>query len=397
MPRKYIQLLMLFALLIIVSLVLINISLKNKTNIITPSTDTPTVSISEKKDSEEIPLLTTIAENLEVPWAIAFLPASTQRGKPDGSMLVTERPGRVRFINKDGRLNPNPIAQIEDVKPIGEGGLLGIAIHPQFPANNFVYLYYTYAGSTDQTLNRVARFKFENNTFTEKTTIVDEIPGAPNHNGGRIKFGPDKMLYITTGDAQNPSLAQDPNSLAGKILRVTDKGEPAPNNPLNDPLADGGRKEIYSWGHRNPQGITWDDKGRLWETEHGSTAFDELNLITSGNYGWPSARGDDRGDGLFPPILHSGQDTWAPGGAAYLNGSIFFAGLRGQALYETVIKNNNDVELKEHFKGEFGRIREVVVGPDNMLYFATSNRDGRGKPDANDDKIIRVNPLLLSF
>lgn len=329
-------------------------------------------------NANNAPRLSTIAGNLEVPWALVFL--------SDGSMLITERIGRVRLIDEDNLL-PNPIAVISDVKQIGEGGLLGIAIHPEFPKNGFVYLYYTYAGNENQTLNRVARFIFKKNKLVNQTIIVDAIPGAPNHNGGRIKFGLDKFLYITTGDAQNPSLSQNKNSLAGKILRVTDEGKPAPNNPFGN--------EILSYGHRNPQGITWDNQGRLWETEHGQSATDELNLINNGlNYGWPDIRGDQKEDGFEAPILHSGSDTWAPSGAAYLNGSIFFAGLRGQALYEAVI-NGTNVTLKVHLKGEIGRIREVILGPDNMLYITTSNRDGRGNPDSTDDKIIRVNPARL--
>ena len=342
----------------------------------------------------DIPRLSIVAGSLEVPWALAFL--------PDKSILFTERPGRVRIVDANGNLNSSPVMTLSDVKQIGEGGLLGITIHPDFETNHFAYLYYTYSGNSDQTLNRVARFKFENNSLSEQTIIVDRIPGAPNHNGGRIKFGPDGFLYITTGDAQNPSLAQNKNSLAGKILRVTDDGKPAPNNPFDSP--------IYSYGHRNPQGITWDEKGRLWEVEHGQSATDELNLIEIGkNYGWPEIRGDQKRTGMENPILHSGSDTWAPSGAAYLNGSIFFAGLRGQALYEARLQMpshsdggqaviNDDgisVTLKTHFKGELGRIRDVVVGPDNMLYITTSNRDGRGVPDSEDDKIIRINPTKL--
>ena len=207
----------------------------------------------------------------------------------------------------------------------------------------------------------------------EDKIIVDRIPGAPNHDGGRIKFGPDNFLYITTGDAQEPSLAQDRNSLAGKILRVTRDGDPVPDNLFGT--------RIYSYGHRNPQGITWDNQGRLWETEHGSSATDELNLITPGkNYGWPEIRGDQTRAGMVSPVIQSGSQTWAPGGVAFLNGSIFFAGLRGSALYEYKI---NEKRLVEHFKNEYGRLRDVVVGPDNMLYVTTSNRDGRGNARAS--------------
>lgn len=339
----------------------------------------PSPTIQKTPETKDIPRLSVVADNLEVPWAIAFL--------PDGSMFVTERPGRIRLIDNKGNLNPSPIAQIEDVKQIGEGGLHGIALHPDFPNNHFVYVYYTYGQNIIGTQNRVVRFRYEEETFKEKTIIVDSIPGALFHDGGRIKFGPDKMLYITTGDAQNPSLAQDVNSLAGKILRVTDSGKPAPGNPFNN--------LVYSYGHRNPQGITWSTSGNLYETEHGQSAKDELNLIEIGkNYGWPVIQGGEQKLGMETPQLNSGSDTWAPAGAAYLNESIFFAGLRGQALYQAIIKNGS-LELKTHFKNELGRIREVIVGPDNMLYITTSNRDGRGNPSPDDDKIIRVNPAKL--
>ena len=376
--RNIILLVLLILIISIVGFVYINFFQKKISQIpqIVPENQIPNNTANAPVD---IPRLSIVARNLEIPWALTFL--------PDKSILFTERPGRIRFIDANGNLNPSPIMTLSDVKEIGEGGLLGITIHPDFETNHFVYLYYTYSGNENQTLNRVARYKFENNSLSEQTIIVDRIPGAPNHNGGRIKFGTDGFLYITTGDAQNPSLSQNTNSLAGKILRVTDNGKPAPNNPFNN--------LTYSYGHRNPQGITWDEKGRLWEAEHGSSTLDELNLIEIGkNYGWPEIRGDDKKQGMENPILHSGSDTWAPSGAAYRNGSIFFAGLRGQALYEAVI-NGNGVTLKTHLKGELGRIREVVVGPDNMLYITTSNRDGRGIPDSEDDKIIRINPTKL--
>jgi len=397
MVKKFLTLLIILLAIIVIALTLVSLfftrTLINNESIMT-SSPTTAPQVTQGESSKDAPVFSVIAENLEVPWAIAFLPASPSlaesrraQGGPDGSMLVTERAGRVRFIDKDGTLSPNPVAQIENVKQIGEGGLHGIALHPDFPNNYFVYVYYTYGQNIIGTQNRVVRFRYEKGEFKEKTIIVDSIPGALFHDGGRIKFGPDNFLYITTGDAQNPSLAQDVNSLAGKILRVTDSGKPAAGNPFNN--------SVYSYGHRNPQGITWNTNGNLYETEHGQSATDELNFIEPGkNYGWPTIRGDQRQVGLESPFLQSGSDTWAPGGAAYLNGSIFFAGLRGQALYEASIKNEK-VELKEHFKGEFGRIREVIVGPDNMLYITTSNRDGRGNPNANDDKIIKVNPKIL--
>lgn len=319
--------------------------------------------------------LETIATGLEVPWALAFL--------PDGSILVTERKGTVRLMDKD-----NNITQVGKITVAqnGESGLHGVALHPDFSKNHFVYFYYTYASSEQKSSNKVVRFVLENGELTGSATIVDNIPGAIFHDGGRIKFGPDGYLYITTGDAQNPSLSQDRNSLAGKILRVTDTGKASPGNPFNN--------LVYSYGHRNPQGLAWDSSGRLWITEHGQSATDELNQIEKGkNYGWPEIRGDEQRAEMETPKIQSGSSTWAPAGMAFYNGSLFFGGLRSQTLFEL---DTNSLELKEHFKDEFGRIREVVLGPDNMLYITTSNRDGRGDPKEGDDKILRVDPTALT-
>jgi glucose/arabinose dehydrogenase len=319
--------------------------------------------------------LTVIAEGLDTPWGIAFL--------PNNEMLVTERAGRVRLI-KNGSLQEEPLATLTSVKEIGEGGLLGIAVPHNFSTNNSVYLYYTYSESGGNTMNRVVKMTYQDRTLEDEKIIVDKIPGASNHNGGRIKFGPDGYLYITTGDASDPSLAQDRNSLAGKILRV-----------VND-----SQVSVYSYGHRNPQGIAWDNNGQLYSTEHGQSTQDEFNKIQIGkNYGWPEIRGDQSKFGMERPMSHSGDDTWAPSGAAYYQYSdneysIFFGGLRGQALYEMNFKDGNST-LRTHLKGEYGRIREVILGPDNFVYISTSNKDGRGNPAPSDDRIIRINPKNL--
>lgn len=320
-----------------------------------------------------------VAEGLDTPWGITFL--------PDKSMLVTERPGRVRLINGAGKLDPNPVKTITNVKEIGEGGLLGITIHPDFSFNNFVYLYYTYSSNGDNTLNRVVRMTYQDKQLKDEQIIADNIPGASNHNGGRIKFGPDGFLYITTGDAQNPSQSQDKNSLAGKILRVTDEGKPATGNPFNN--------LVYSFGHRNPQGIAWDKSGQLWETEHGQSAMDELNKIEIGkNYGWPVIRGNEKRDGMVSPVIHSGNETWAPSGLAFVNSSFYFGGLRGQTLFKVGIVGGVP-QLTKNFEGKFGRIRDVIVSPDGFLYITTSNHDGRGIPTPSDDRVIKIDPSLL--
>jgi len=335
----------------------------------------------EKVDVPDYPAVSVIAEGLDTPWAIAFIPQG---------LLITERKGTVRFVDGSGELGSGAVATIA-VKEIGEGGLLGIAAHPQFSSNKFVYLYYTYSEDGGNTLNRVSRFVYENNKLGGESVIVDGIPGAANHDGGRIKFGSDGFLYITTGDAQIPSQAQDKNSLAGKILRVDENGNSASGNPFGN--------ASYSYGHRNPQGIAWDKNGILWATEHGpsgtETGNDELNRIEIGkNYGWPDIRGRQTKAGMVTPVLESGAgNTWAPAGMAYLDGYLYFAGLRGQALYR--ISVDNPGQFDTFFKNEFGRLREVVAGPDNMLYVTTSNRDGRGVVKSGDDKILRINPQKL--
>lgn len=354
-------------------------SQRNTTN--TPSNPTVKNNQNTPTTQSEDPLTTIIVEDLDTPWAIVFL--------PDNQMLVTERVGQVWVIDRSGRQKPALAAEIPSVEEIGEGGLLGIALHPNFSTNNFVYLYYTYEGTGNNTLNRVVRMTNNGGKLSDETIIVDRIPGAPNHNGGRIKFGPDGMLYIGTGDAQDPSQAQNTQTLGGKILRVTDEGKAAPGNPFGNP--------VYSYGHRNVQGLAWDGDGTLWATEHGSSAQDEVNLIESGkNYGWPVIQGNETRASMITPVRNSGPDTtWAPSGAAFAGSSLFFAGLRGQTLYEAVIQNNEVAEIKEHFAGEYGRLREVVLGPDGMLYITTSNLDGRGNPNEGDDKIIRINPAKL--
>lgn len=326
-----------------------------------------------------------IAENLDTPWGIVFL--------PDKSILVTERQGSIRRIDAAGKLDSTPVATLANVKEIGEGGLLGITIHPQFKGNHYIYVYYTYSSSGDDTLNRVVRMKYENNKLGSEQIVVERIPGASNHNGGRIKFGPDGLLYIGTGDAQEPSQSQNTKTLGGKILRVTAEGKPAPGNPFNN--------EVYSYGHRNVQGLAWDNNGQLWATEHGrsgiASGYDELNRIEAGkNYGWPDFEGDKIADGMVGPKRHSGASkTWAPAGLAFVNGSFYFGGLRGQELYKAGISGTKVTDFAEYFSGGYGRIREVVIGPDGMLYISTSNKDGRGSPGSTDDRIIRVNPVKL--
>lgn len=316
----------------------------------------------------------TVAQNLTVPWEVAFVPGSID-------MLVTERQGKVKRIGSNGATYT-----IQGVKQTSEGGLLGMALHPKFAQNNWVYLYFTTENNRGELVNTINRYILKDDKLSDEKTIVDNIPASANHDGGRLAFGSDGLLYITTGDAAQEDLAQDRNSLAGKILRVTDEGETPADNPFGN--------AVYSYGHRNVQGIAWDDKGRLWATEHGpsgsQTGYDELNRIEKGhNYGWPVIRGDEKHEGMDTPIAQSGsKETWAPGGIAFAKGSLYFAGLRGEALYEAKIVSANEVSLTAHFKGDYGRLR-TVVHKDDLLYITTSNTDGRGDPRENDDHILR--------
>lgn len=318
-----------------------------------------------------------VVENLNIPWELVFL--------PEGGLLVTERPGNLLYIAADGSTQ---FITIERTEHIGEGGLLGMTLHPGFEENRYLYLYLT-TRTEDGLINRVERHHFEGGVLAKDNVIIDNIPGASNHDGGRIAFGPDNLLYIATGDAAVPSLSQDPDSLAGKILRTHDDGSIPIDNPFNT--------MVYSYGHRNPQGLAWDNAGNLWATEHGPRAQDELNHIEPGkNYGWPEIEGDQSAPGMESPAAHSGTaETWAPSGAVYYDGSIFFAGLRGASLYEAVILDTGVIELKRHLQGEYGRLRTVVIGPEGYFYLLTNNRDGRGAPSPGDDRIIRINPRIF--
>lgn len=314
-----------------------------------------------------------VAKNLNTPWHIALL--------PNGDMLVTERSGTLKRIGEDGRTYT-----ISGVTPTSEGGLLGLALHPDFSQNRWLYVYLT-TQSAERIINRVERYRYSETSLSERTVILDKIPGSANHDGGRIAFGPDGLLYISTGDASNEQSAQDTAILSGKILRITDSGKVPSDNPFGNP--------VYSYGHRNPQGLAWDAEGQLWSTEHGRSGarsgYDELNRIKKGaNYGWPVIEGDETRAGMEQPVAHSGaDDTWAPASLAYKDGSLYFGGLRGQSLYEARVASDNTVTLSKHFTRQFGRLRAVTAHSDGYLYVGTSNRDGRGNPAEGDDKIIR--------
>ena len=307
-----------------------------------------------------------LVENLDTPWAIDFL--------PNGNMIFTERPGRISILQGS---TVNVIAKLP-VTEISESGLAGIAVDPDL--NNFIYVYYTYE-KDNSIFNKVSRFTLKNNELTDETVLLDKIPSARFHDGGRIKFGPDGKLYITTGDATKPSASQDLNSLSGKILRMNKDGSIPKDNPFNN--------YVYSYGHRNPQGIAWDSDGVLFSSEHGPKRNDEINIIVAGtNYGWPLVQCDEVSKDFQNALRCFSEFTLAPASIEWNEDVLYVPGLRGTQLRKIILQNNKII-LEEEFLTELGRIREVVEH-DGYLYIATSNRDGRGFPRPGDDKIIRI-------
>lgn len=328
----------------------------------------------------------TVAEGLEAPWSIDF--TST------GHIFFTERPGLVRLVN-DGKLQEDPVLELFD-SPSDEGGTLGLAVDPNFETNQYVYVYYT----TRELTNRVARYRFNGEQLVEAEPLIEDIPGDNIHNGGRIAFGPGGLLHVGTGDAHMGELAQEKDSLAGKILRLEPDGSIPPDNPDPD-------SPVYSLGHRNVQGLSWSQDDELYATEHGPQAHDEVNRIEPGaNYGWPLVEGHvnlgPRADAPVAdyqnPAISSGDVTWAPSGATFYTGDVLprewqgtflFAGLRSQAIW----RYDPDTDRLENlFDHEYGRLRDIQQGPDGNLYILTSNRDGRGDPAADDDRLLRIMP-----
>lgn len=327
-----------------------------------------------------------IAENLYVPWAIAI--------SDEGKLYFTERSGAIRII-EDGKLHPQPLITFRaPFVSQGEGGLMGIALDPNYSQNHYMYVMHSYAEGS-RIYNRVVRLVENNNRASIDRVLLDKIPGGRIHNGGRLKIGPDQKLYITTGDAGNSALAQDPTSTAGKILRIELDGRIPKDNPIiNSP--------VYSLGHRNPQGLAWNSKNVLYESEHGQSAHDEINIIQPGaNYGWPLVQGDEDSTEvkIQKPLIHSGEETWAPSGIAFINqgpwqGKLLIANLRGQQLLAISLNGKGTVvkSIESWLRNRDGRLREVIQGKDGSIYLTTSNRDGRGNPDIADDKIIRLIP-----
>ena len=337
-----------------------------------PSTTEPTSSSPSRKDRPGPPrVVDTVARNLSVPWGIAFL--------PDGTAIVTERDTRRVLAIDDGQVTQ--IGLIESAAPQGEAGLLGVAVSPDFAEDRAIFLYVTTAED-----NRIVRTTYRNGELGPPRVILDGIPNGFIHDGGRLQFGPDGHLYASTGETGAPELAPNRDSLGGKILRITPDGDPAPGNP--DPSS-----PIWTLGHRNVQGLAFDDQDNLWASEFGESTFDELNLIRKGgNYGWPrfEGRGDD-------PNLINPQVVWntseaSPSGLAYLDGRLWLGALQGERLWRIDVTNGRATEPTDFFVGKYGRLRTVVVAPDGNLWVSTSNRDGRATPGPDDDQIIVVDP-----
>ncbi|MBF2000248.1 MAG: PQQ-dependent sugar dehydrogenase [Synechococcales cyanobacterium M58_A2018_015] len=339
----------------------------------------------------------TVVEGLQVPWAIEAL--------PDGSFLITERPGRLRQL-RDGQLSA-PIPGVPPVVDQGEGGLMDLALHPDFQQNQWIYLSHVVRGDQGDLRTRVSRFRFSESGLTEPQVIFAGVPGTAGatHFGSRLAFGPDGKLYITLGERGDPPRSQDLLDLNGKTLRLNDDGSIPADNPYVG--RSDARPEIFSYGHRNAQGIAFQPgTGLMFQTEHGPSGYDgrrggdEVNVVEAGrNYGWPEISYDQRAPGMLPPLLLY-DEAIAPAGATFYTGTafpewqndFFFANLRGQTLVRVVLNGSQVVGQERLLERQYGRLRDVAQGLDGFLYITTSDNDGYGAGRAGGDRIIRLVP-----
>ncbi|MFE1026413.1 PQQ-dependent sugar dehydrogenase [Streptomyces sp. NPDC058818] len=324
-----------------------------------------------------VKVVRTVTTGLKSPWGLAPLPG--------GDLLVSSRDEATvtRVDERTGK--KTELGEVPGVSPAGEGGLLGIALSPDYASDRMVYAYFTSASD-----NRVVRMRYDDKRPSGEQlgapdTVFRGIPKGVVHNGGRIAFGPDKMLYAGTGESGDTGLSQDKESLGGKILRMTPDGEPAPGNPFPDSV-------VYSYGHRNVQGLAWDDKQRLFAAEFGQDTWDELNAIKPGdNYGWPEAEGESNGSEFHDPLAQWSTDEASPSGIAHAEGSVWMAGLRGERLWRVPLKGTEAAADPQAFlEGEYGRLRTVVPAGGDKLWLMTSNTDGRGDAKDGDDRILEL-------
>jgi glucose/arabinose dehydrogenase len=311
-----------------------------------------------------------VATGLRAPWGLAFL--------PDGSALVSERDShRVLRVSPAGATRV--VGTVAGVRGDGEGGLLGLALSPTYASDHLLYAYYTHGGE-----NVLARLTYDGNRLSGQRIIFGGIPSASIHNGGRLAFGPDGMLYVATGEAGRGSPAQDRGDLGGKILRLTPQGRPAPGNPFPG-------SPVWSYGHRNVQGLAWDAQGRMWASEFGQNTWDELNrIVKGGNYGWPVVEGRS-GDGRYRnPARQWHTDEASPSGIAIAGNAVYLAALRGARLWQVPLVGGRTAQPRALLVGRYGRLRTVAVAPDGSLWVMTNNTDGRGDPRPGDDRILRL-------
>jgi glucose/arabinose dehydrogenase len=327
-----------------------------------PSGDTRTGGTA----AADSPTVSEVARGLTSPWGLVAL--------TDGSTLVSERDTRRILHLVDGRATR--LRTVDDARPAGEGGLLGLAATQD---QQTVFAYYTAEND-----NRLASMSWDGQHLGEPTVILSGIPKSGRHNGGRLVLGPDGHLYVGTGESGDASLAQDKKSLGGKILRITTAGKPAPGNPFGN--------EVYSYGHRNVEGLAFDDEGRLWASEFGEQTWDELNLITKGgNYGWPQVEGSSQNKGLINPKVVWQTSDASPSGLAYWRGKLWMAALRGQQLWEIPIQGTTPGPPVGHFADKYGRLRSVTVTHDrSSLLLSSSNTDGRGDAQSGDDRLLKL-------
>ena len=332
---------------------------------------TPTVRVDGTPD-----VVATAATGLDTPWGVDFL--------PDGRAVVTERDtARVLLVDPPRGDAPGKVVETGMVPKVvaeGEAGLLGVAVSPDFEDDRFVYFYVCTAED-----NRVVRATLDGNRLDAPEPVLTGIPNGFIHDGGRLLFDPDGMLLVSTGETGEASLARDRSSYAGKILRITPEGEPAPDNPFGT--------EVWSWGHRNVEGLAFDGDGRLWASEFGQDAFDELNLIRPGDdYGWPEVEGEGGGDRYVDPALTWTTDEASPAGLAFAGDHLWMAALRGERLWRITVDGRRGTDPTAFLTGEHGRLRTVATAPDGALWLTTSNNDGRGTPGPDDDRILVINP-----